>query len=319
MDITGYKLLRKGIDCNETQCNGIDATGFILGPTLFNILISDLDEGVKNTLFKFLDDTKMWGEVSMLVERDRLQLDLDRLQRWVDENRMGFNSDKCKVLHLGRKNQQQTYRLGNSPLISTEAEKDLGAIIDAKMNMGRQCEDPVSKAYRTLSCIYRYNMSRSKEVFLPLYASLVRPQLEYCVQFWVPHFRRDVDSIERVQRRATCMIRGQQGRPYKGRLRDLNLLSLHKRRLKGDLVAIYKLTKEDQQGTGETLFPRALPGVTRNNGHKLTESRFRLDIRRRYFTVRAARIWNQLPREVVLTSTLGVFKRRLDNHLAGVV
>ena len=67
---------------------------------------------------------------------------------------------------------------------------------------------------------------------------------------------------------------------------------------------------------GKTLFPRALPGVTRNNGHKLAEGRFRLDIRKRYFTVRAARIWNQLPREVVLAPTLGVFKRRLDIHLA---
>ena len=70
---------------------------------------------------------------------------------------------------------------------------------------------------------------------------------------------------------------------------------------------------------GESLFPQALPGVTRNNGHKLAEGRFRLNIRRRYFMVRAARICNQLPREVVLAPTLGVFKRRLDEHLAGVV
>ena len=70
---------------------------------------------------------------------------------------------------------------------------------------------------------------------------------------------------------------------------------------------------------GKSLFPRALPGVTRNNSHKLAEGRFRLDIRKRYFMVRAARIWNQLPREVVLAPTLEVFKRRLDEHLAGVV
>ena len=59
--------------------------------------------------------------------------------------------------------------------------------------------------------------------------------------------------------------------------------------------------------------------MTRNNGHELAEGKFRLDIRRRYFTVRAARIWNQLPREVVLAPALGVFKRRLDEHLAGVI
>ena len=70
---------------------------------------------------------------------------------------------------------------------------------------------------------------------------------------------------------------------------------------------------------GESLFPRAPPGVTRNNGHKLAEGRFRLDIRRCNFTVRVARAWAQLPREVVLAPTLGVFKRRLDVHLSGVV
>ena len=123
--------------------------------------------GVKSTLFKFAENTKMWGEVNKLEGRNRLQLDLDRLQGWADENRMGFNTDKCKVQHLGSKNQHHTYKLGNSFLVSTEAEKDLGVTIDAKMNMGRQCGDAVRKANRTLSCIHRCISSRSKEVTLP--------------------------------------------------------------------------------------------------------------------------------------------------------
>ena len=131
-------------------------------------------------------------------------------------------------------NRHHTYRLGNSPLVSMEAEKDLGIITDSKMNMGQQCGDAVSY---TLSCIHRCISSRSKEVILPLYAALVRPQLEYCVQFWALHFKRDVDSMERVHRRGTRVIRGQQGRPYEEGLWDLNLFSLHKRRLRGDLVA----------------------------------------------------------------------------------
>ncbi|KYO24502.1 hypothetical protein Y1Q_0002110 [Alligator mississippiensis] len=232
---------------------------------------------------------------------------------------MGFNTEKYRVMHLGRKNQQHTYRLGNSLLTSVKTEKDLGVIIDATMNMGQQSGDAVRKANHTLLCIQRCISSRSKEVILPLYATLVRPQLEYCVQFWAPHFRRDVANMERVQRRATRMIRGQQGRPYKERLRDLNLFSLHKRRLRGDQVAVYKLVKGDQQALGEFLFLRAIPGVARNNGHKVAEGSFRLDIRKRYITVRAARTWNQLPKEVVLAPTLGVFRRRLDEHLAGVV
>ena len=84
-----------------------------------------------------------------------------------------------------------------------EAERDLGVIIDSKMNMGQQCEVTVGKANHTLSCVHRCIASRDKEVILPLYATLVRPQLDYCAQFCVPHFRREVDNNERVQRRAT--------------------------------------------------------------------------------------------------------------------
>ena len=84
-------------------------------------------------------------------------------------------------------------------------------------------------------------------------------------------------------------------------------------------MTVYKLTRGDQKGLGETLFPLAPPGITRNNGHKLLKSRFRLDIHKNYFTIRPARIWNQIPREVMLAPTLGVFKKRLDAYLAGII
>ena len=91
--------------------------------------------------------------------------------------------------------------MGNSFLEITEAERDLGVIIDFKMNMGRQCEVTVGRANRTLSCIHRCISSRAREVILPLCATLVRPQLEFCIQLWALHFRGDVDDMERVQRR----------------------------------------------------------------------------------------------------------------------
>ena len=105
----------------------------------------------------------MWGDMGTLEGSNRLQSDIDRLQGWVDEN-----TDKCKVIHLGRNNRHHTYRLGNSLFVSREAEKDLGVITDSKMNMGRQCGDAVRKANHTLSCIHRCISSRSKEVILLL-------------------------------------------------------------------------------------------------------------------------------------------------------
>ncbi|KAJ7413142.1 hypothetical protein BTVI_44055 [Pitangus sulphuratus] len=132
------------------------------------------------------------------------------------------------------------------------------------------------------------------------------------------HLRKDIKLLEHPKE-AVKMVKGLEGKPYEEQLRSLGLFSLEKRRLRGDLIAAYNFYVRGKGGAGTDLSSVVISDKTRGNGLKFYQGRFKLKVRKMFFTQRMAGHWNRFPREVVTASCLKEFKKGLDNTLGHTV
>jgi len=286
--------------------------GSVLGPLLFLVYINDLDIGINSKLVKFADDRKLGRAVQTEEEVNILRRDLCNIFRWSCDWQMEFNTDKCTVIHMGKNNMAAEYKMGTNKLKVSIQERDLGVIIDKSGKSSEQCVLAVQKANSVLGMIKRNIQFKSKQVIVKLYKALVRPRLEFCIQAWSPYLRKDIDMIERVQRRATKLVDGLKDVNYWDRLEATSLISLEKRRIRGDLIQVFKIMKGIDKIDYKKFFEVSTSGRTRGHSLKLLKKRSNGELRRNFFSQRVVDVWNGLPQYVVDADSVNCFKNRLD-------
>ena len=284
--------------------------GSVLGPILFLIYINDLDDSITSNVLKFADDTKLFRKVNTDGDKQHLQNDLDRLVKWSEKWQMLFNFGKCKCLHTGHRNLNVNYKMGDTVLGTTVKEKDLGVTISADMKVSEQCGIAASKGNQILGLIRRNITYKGKKLIIPLYKAIVRPHLEYCIQAWRPYRKKDIDTLERIQRRATKMIPELRDVSYEERLKECGLTTLETRRLRGDQIEVFKILNGYENIDRNMFFSLKKDSRTRGHEVKLVKDQCRLDITKHSFSQRTINEWNKLSTDCVTASSVNMFKKQ---------
>ena len=314
------------VSINNNFSNKVPVTsgvpqGSVLGPSLFIYFINDLPD-VTNCLLKiFADDTKVYIPIESDDDRLKLQKSIDELVKWSERWMIKFNSEKCKILHLGKDNPKHKYYIKEGDKVSvleeTVCEKDLGVNIDPELTFYSHIYTTVKKGRRMIGMILRNLFCKDKEILIPLYKALIRPILEYGNVVWCPYYEKYKDLLEKVQQHFTKRINGMNKLSYPKRLQKLKLPSLEFRRLRGDLIEVYKIVHNlYDQTTTNSLFSFNTDSITRSHSFKLTKPRVDTKRYQDFFTNRVIDNWNKLPEAIVSAKSLNVFKNRIDRHFS---
>ena len=293
--------------------------GTVLGPILFVIYINDLLDCINSNGLMFADDTKIFRAVSSYDEADQLQADIANLEEWADTWQLRFNYDKCHILTLGKFDNihhAHRYEMSGTELEHVSEEKDLGIIIDGEMNFRDHISRKVCIANGIVGQIRRSFSFLNCETFRRIYCAFVRPHLEYGQAAWSPHLRKDINALENVQIRATKLVDGLGKLEYAERLKRLNFPTLAFRRLRGDIIEIYKhFHTYDKSTLSPTFCTRVYP--SRQHKFQLVQKKpkdGKRGLQSNSFYYRCQKIWNELPSDVVDAKNINAFKNALDAH-----
>ena len=270
---------------------------FPIGPLLFIIYINDIPERITHSnALMFADDAKLLWRISSFNDRQLLQEDITSIEGWCHQWHLNLNANKWVALEFSfSEHDPVAYSLGSQKISISQCHRDLGILVCSNLSWANHYSKLCSRAYGSLYMIHRNTFSAALSVRKTLYLSLVRCHLSYCSQLWRPCFIKDIELLERVQRRATKFITGNYEVNHKDHLLSLGLLPLciglrcwtlflvHNLKNPPDNFDIYDhitFTNSDERSTRSSA------------AHHLQIKHCRTSYGRHFYFNRIARLWN---------------------------
>ena len=314
--------------------------GSILGPILFVLFINDMPQGIDpgSKLALYADDTKLWRKITCDEDIIKLQDDIGYLHKWAELNKMKFHPQKCKVVSVHSKPSPLSmlpfvtshYHLGNNLLAYADSEKDLGILINKKLNFNEHCEQILSKANQKYGLLRRtcnfVNDTQRKRI---LYLTLVRSQFEHCSQIWNPQSETMLAKFEAIQKKCIKWILSEEELSYRShdvyirKCKQVKILPLRQRFKVSDLVLFHKIFNK--------LISEKLPdylslftGNRRLRSCHLDRLSFvstitpkgnTCSLLKKSFFYRTHLLWNSLPLDIKEIVSPNLFKDRLVQYL----
>ena len=306
--------------------------GSVLGPLLFLVLISDIDQEVAASyISSFADDTRAAKGITTVEDVDALQTDLQAIFKWSQDNNMEFNYPKFECLRYGKNSnikENTCYKTpSGDPIKVVEHAKDLGVIMSSTGTFKQHVGNVISTSSQLCGWVLRTFRTRQKLPMMTLWKSLIRPKLEYCCQLWCPTQTGDIQRLEQVQRSFIQKITGVKHLSYWKQLKELSMYSLERRRERYSIIYIWRImegqvpnfSQADHAGIQAVWHQRRgrnciVPIVSlRCPKHVQT-------IRYASLGVRGPRLFNILPANIrnITGVSVSSFKHSLDKYLASV-
>ena len=308
-------VLVDGVKSDFVPVNSGVPQGTVLGPLLFLLHINDLPQSVSSSVRLFADDCLLYKTIRSFDDTLALQRDLHALELWGSRWGMRFNVKKCNILRISSSKKPITvrYTLGGEILQEVDQAKYLGITITSELGWSEHVDSISNRANSTLGFLRRNLRHSPKGIKELAYFSLVRSKLEYSASIWDPHKRKDIDKLERVQRRAARFVCNDSSyrSSVTSMIRDLGWQELASRRRDIRLALFYKVVHHLVAVPTEDILVEADSRTRASHRFKYRTIRTNCDPYKNSFFPRTIADWNSLPSDTVEAPSVDSFKNKL--------